>query len=173
MPGLEKIGKGGLGDRDLYFLPLDTPRDVSGQIRLSSPHFACLIVWDAASSPRHEVAAFVRPLISAGGAYFCCWGSACKEVETVIDDVGASPLDESSSVDDPVIMTTSHATEPLSEALEFLLTSAWPHEHYEETLSSSLVISVGNDRWADEIQPALRDPKKFIAEMLEQNENTV
>jgi hypothetical protein len=58
-------------------------------------------------------------------------------------------------------MTTWHDNEPLDETIEFFLNNTNPDPYYEETLKSSLAISIGSAEWASIIRKALENPTKF------------
>lgn len=58
-------------------------------------------------------------------------------------------------------MSTWHDNDLLLEALLFLLSCIWPDEYAEETMGSTIAISIGNPAYAEEIRSAPGDPRAF------------
>ena len=139
--------------RHLFTLELAESVDLPTALDLPSPHFGCMIAWDARGASVDQVSALVDPLIKLGAVYFCVWGPDCERVHDIVD--------ESDPYADTVIMTTWHDKESLEEALWFFLNSTWPDDHFEQTFRAGLAISVGSSSWADAMRVALRDPKGF------------
>jgi hypothetical protein len=148
--------------RQLFSLQLGTAAELPAHIDLRSPHFACLLAWDASRASANSVSALVDRLLRAGTSYFVCWGPDCERVEAIIDEIMAYPGNDFGVPDESVIMTTAHATESLEEALWFFLTSSWPDEHYVDSTRAALAISVGSLAWAGEIAAALDDVRNFV-----------
>ena len=158
---LQERGFDTVMERRLFSLALPTaaPPNLSG---LPAGHFACLLAWDARNASVDLISAFVEPLLRAGASYFVCWGPDCDRVHDIIDEIVSYRNTDFGVPDDSCIMTTSHASEPLPEALWFFLVNSWPEEHYQESTHASLAISIGSDSWAAEIEAALRDPRGFV-----------
>lgn len=76
-------------ERDLFVLELEKPEDFPEQLALSSPRFACLLVWDARESDEVRVGQLARKLLSAGAVYICIWGPDCRRVHEII---GRTPV---------------------------------------------------------------------------------
>jgi hypothetical protein len=131
------------------------------RLDLPSRHFACLLAWDARGSSAETIAAFVEPLLRAGATYFVCWGPDCERVHDIIDEIVCHPGNDLGLIEDSVIMTTWHSSEPLREALWFFLMLSSPDETYESSTQASLAISVGSSAWAAEISEALDHPRAF------------
>jgi hypothetical protein len=51
-----------------------------------------------------------------------------------------------------VIMTTWHDDEPLSEAIWFFVSAAFPDESYEKTCLEWIVVGVGTDQWNESVR---------------------
>lgn len=113
--------------------------------------------------PTDSISAFAQRLLHSGGTYFVCWGPDAERVESIIDALTAYPGNDFGVPDDACIMTTSHDTESLEEALWFFLTSAWPDDHYVDSTRAALAISIGSTKLAQEISAALADVRNFVA----------
>jgi hypothetical protein len=153
---IKYFGKDDLTERELYLLSLDTSINIPKDIQLPSKHFACFIVWDSKNNSIQEISDLAKTLIKNGAAYICIWGNDCQRVEDICDEI-----DSLNSPDDSVIMTTSHKTDPIEEALYFFLTDTHPDEYYESTLSSSLAVVVDNQNNLQIVKDALSNPNQF------------
>ncbi len=161
MTNIEHVGSDPLTERELFLLDLQKPEDLSNDFSMPSAHFACMIAWDSEFATVEQISDLVEPLIKYGGAYFCTWGSGCKRVHDIIDEIDSYTSNDSGSPEDSVIMTTWHDNEPLDEVIEFFLNLTDPHPYYEETLKSSIAISIGSAEWFSIIRNALKNPMKF------------
>ena len=148
--------------RKLFSLRLATAAELPPRVDLQSPHFACLLAWDASHATTESVSALVERLLRSGASYFVCWGPGSERVEDTIDELVADPANDFGVPDESVIMTTSHASEPLEEALWFLLRSSWPEEHYVDSTRAALAISIGSLAWAQEISATFDDLQGFV-----------
>jgi len=149
-------------ERRLFSLALRNPAALPRLTELPDGHFACLLAWDARGASVDAISAFVEPLLRAGASYFVCWGDDCERVHDIIDEIVSYPENDFGVPDDSCIMTTWHTSEPLIEAIRFLLVNSWPDEHYQDSTRASLAISVGSDSWPAEIEEALGDPMGFV-----------
>ena len=152
--------------RELFSMQLASSAELPVRIELPSAHFACFVAWDASRAPTDSVAELAGRLLRSGASYFVCWGPDSERVEGIIDEVTAHPGSDLGVPDDSCIMTTSHSTESLEEALWFLLRSAWPDDHYVESTRATLAVSIGSLTWAQEISAALDDVRSFTANVL-------
>lgn len=157
-----KHGLDRLSGRQLFSLALASPSEMPARINVPSSNFACLVAWDAHDATAQEIAALVEPLLRSGASYFVCWGPDCRRVHDIVDEVVTTPENQFGVPEDSCIMTTWHESEPLTEALWFFLTSAYPEAHYQESTQSALAISVGSKPWAEQIGAALADPSAFV-----------
>ena len=148
--------------RDLYFVNLLRPENISNNLALSSPHYLCFIAWDSEDTPKDEISDFVTPLFMSGCVYFCLWGSGCKRMHDIIDEIHESI----GSHDDSVIMTTWHDDEPIEDAIFFFLNSTCEDEKYESTTNSSLAIVIGSNNYTETVRGALKDPFTFTKTVL-------
>ncbi len=159
---IKYYGKDDLTERDLFLLPLKSSLDIPKEFHLPSKHFACFLVWDSQNNSIQEISELIETLVKNGVAYFCAWGNDCERLEDVCDKIGLL-----NSPNDSVIMTTSHKNESIEETLYFFLTDTHPDKYYELTLSSSLVIVIGNNDKLQMIENALSNPKLFSKNILD------
>jgi hypothetical protein len=147
--------------RELFSLQLASAAELPMRVDLPSKHFACFLAWDASRALTDSVSQLAERLLHSGASYIVCWGPDSERVEAIVDEITAStsafgmPADSS-------IMTSSHSTEDLDEALWFFLTSSWPDEHYVDSTRAALAISIGSLQWAHEISAALADVRTFV-----------
>ncbi len=156
-----------VNDRQLYLLDLHSSDEIPTTFDLGSPHFGCILVWDASRSNTQEVVSVVQPLIDAGCVYFCCWGPSCEWVHDTIDT--CDPYFESTGA---VIMTTWHERDPLEEALWFFLNTMWPDPAFENSFQSSIAVIIGSKDWATTVRAALQNPETFTNAWLDRDEVT-
>jgi hypothetical protein len=155
---IEKCAFDDATNRQLFTLELSAPNEITS-VDVGSPHFCCLIAWDASQSSVEEVSALIDPLIKAGCVYFVCWGPSCEWVHDIIDE--SDPYTES------IIMTTWHSNESLEEAIWYFLNVTWPDKEFEETFRASLGLTVGSTEWASKVKTALLDPRAFSTMVFE------
>ncbi len=167
MTSLESFGSDSISERELFVLELATPGELE-QISSPSEHFACLIAWDAPDVSSEEIEQFARRLVEAGVSYVCCWGNDCERIHDIFDEVDLEP--NIGSPEGQTLMTTWHDDEPLSEAICFLLRTAWPDEYAEDTTNSSIAISIGSGIYAEEMRSAFKDPRAFSSLILERED---
>ena len=158
MMNIEKISNDSVSGRDLYFVSLLCPEDISNEITLSSANFVCLIAWDSENASKEDISNLVVPLIKSGCSYFCTWGAGCERLHDIIDDI---ILDLNVVPEISVIMTTWHYDDSLEDALFFFLNVTWVDEYYEDTTNSSLAISINSNEQAIIIKNAVKDPRGF------------
>lgn len=162
---IEKLSADPETERELHFLELDDPSQLPMEISLSTRHFACFVAWEADDVQVEDVMRIAEILLSAGGAVFGCWGSGCRRIQEIIDEIDSDPFREKDVPDDAVIMTSWHEDESLEDALWFFLNESTPDTHFEETLGSSLAISIGAPESAAKIRAALERPREFSTEL--------
>jgi hypothetical protein len=139
----------GLG-REVFVLSLPAVSSTAS-LKLSSPHFACLVACDCTALDGAQLITFGKWLINQGASYVCAWGMRCQDMEDAVDQA-AVEIEIESGAERPVVMTTSHPDDSLDEALEFLSKSAWPDEDYLSKTSSTVAIAIGNAAWAEEMR---------------------
>ena len=138
--------------------------DIPVRIEMPSPRFVCLVAMDATLNSQDELAALAKKLLSSGAVYVCAWGPGCDAVGFAVDleYIGPNPP----PVMDKVVMTTTHSTDLLEDAIWFALNCAWPDEAYWDGCDSMLGLVVGNTNWATEVRTALEDPRRFTASVV-------
>jgi len=158
---MDKIGRGGMGERSLFVLEAASPDDIPAGILMPGQHFVCLLAWDARGATVAELTAVAGRLLRAGCAYAVCWGPECERVHLAFDlaDIEWRP-------DGPWAVTTGHARDPLADAIWFALFCARPDAAFEETCGSVLGVAVGSAGWAAELRAAFAAPSEFDARHL-------
>jgi hypothetical protein len=147
--------------RELFSLQLASAAELPSRIDLPSRHFACFLAWDASHALTESVSQLAARLLRSGASYFVCWGPDSERVEGMVDEIAASGQDFGVP-GDSCIMTSSHGSEDLDEALWFFLSSSWPDDHYVDSTRAALAISIGSLQWAQEISAALSNVRTFV-----------
>ena len=126
--------------------------------RLSLPgkRFACLVACDVSSSSEDDLQLFAHNLIEQGVAYVCAWGPGCRKMEVAVDHA-----DHVETIEQPVILTTSHENKAIDEALWYLFWCAYPDKAYIEECRSALVIVVANESLHAHVRMRLSDPQSL------------
>lgn len=146
--------------RNLLSLYVDHAADLPNSIDVGSPRFACLLLWDSTEAAADEITGLIHWCLRAGASYVMCWGPGCERVDALVDEILCDPSKEFSTAGH--VMTTSHADQPISEAIWFLLRLSWPDDTSFEDTRASLAITVGHRAWADEVDEAFADPDAFV-----------
>jgi hypothetical protein len=170
MPETVKRGYEVATERDLYTLTLRSADQLTGDLQLRTPRFACLLAWDVAGTPDDVIAQVADRLLSSGAVWFTSWGSGCARVHDVIDRRAA---ETGRNGDDRVIMTTWLADAPLTEALWDFLHGSIPDESFQQGCGAGLAITIGMpDSTVAEIAEALADSKGWTQRLLEREKDT-
>jgi hypothetical protein len=85
-------------------------------------------------------------LVARGGVYVVAWGAGSSNFEDIVDETA---IEQGLSSESAVIMTTSHADEQLTEALEFAVYSTVPDEAYGSA-DCVVLLFIGNVNWYNE-----------------------
>jgi len=166
MDAIRRAGYESTTERSLYTLGVAEPLDVVGIKEFPTSHFACFIAWDALQSSKALVTSVVERLLYAGATYICAWGPGCNGVHDVADEARESQCGGADDRAHPVVMTTSHASDSLQDALWVFLFLTFPDERFEEPTRSGLAITIGNSVWEEQIRQALQDPAAFAGRAL-------
>lgn len=159
---LEYLGREAKSSRDMYVIDAAGPDDIPAEVNVAGPLFVCFLAWDAEHATIETIDVVARRLLAAGCVYICCWGSRCSLVHDVFDSVSIERGSEA-----PVIMSTWHERESLSDAIWFALFAANPDDSFSEHCGSVLAVSVGRPSYAKELREALADPGTFSQEVIE------
>jgi hypothetical protein len=156
MPTVQKRGHAEFGDRDLYTLDLRHYKLPPGAFSAITGHFIACLAMDGSEATDAELKTLAAGLIQAGCSYICCWGPDCERVHDLIDreDLELHPAG-------PWKMTTWQNDVHLSEALWFVLNSAWPDAAFEDTTHAVVGIAIGNPGWSAQMEAAFSDPLRF------------
>lgn len=125
--------------RQLVLLEADSPADLQNWPTLPSPHFVCLVVWDAPPRPG-LLLGLAQKVLDAGAVYVCAFGDGCERVHDAVDEIIVS--DNREPDDEHAIMTTWHANESLDDALWYAMFTANPPAAYESTCRATVVLAI-------------------------------
>jgi hypothetical protein len=150
-------------ERDLFVLELEKPEDFPEQLALSSPRFACLLVWDARESDEVRVGQLARKLLSAGAVYICIWGPDCQRIHEII---GRTQIAAAPAPVGRVAVTSGDAQVPLAEAVWDVLYGSVPDEAFAASCGSTVGITIGLPARAAEVRAAFTDPIGFNARLV-------
>jgi hypothetical protein len=138
--------------RELFLLAVHSWEDWPRDLALPSQHFCLLIVGDAATASDEAIGSLASAALDGGCVYVCAWGPRCERLHTSFDERIADRYMAAETPNGLGVMTTSHETETLDEALDFLTESAWPDDAFADTCRSALVAVVGNADWVNSIR---------------------
>ena len=150
------IGHEPVFNRQIWLLQLRELRAAFDCSQLRPQKFSCLCVIKVAAASTDEVSGFCRRLIELGCGYFCAWGQDCERVHDIMDEliVGDNPPDTYIGC----LMTTWHAKESLSDAINYFLTCTVPDDEYApDGCAHGLVVEVGSPEWATGVEKLLRE----------------
>jgi DNA-binding PadR family transcriptional regulator len=146
-----------LHERSLHVLEAASVEELPARIALGSRYFSALICADFGQLEEETQFALARTLVESGCIYACTWGPDCERFHDVIDWVCAAP-------EVPLVMTTWHDKDSLTETIWFLLNCATIAD--AETAGdcrAKLGLVLDNPEWAREIRDAFRAPEAFNA----------
>ena len=135
--------------KSLFFCPCEDFEGLATEVRSNSPHFGLFIAADASKVSNERVRAVANVLIGRGLAWLCTWGPDCEKVH---DDFDSAAVLADPECKRGVIMTTWHDDEPLSEAIWFFVSAAFPDKSYEKTCLEWIVAGVGTDQWNENVR---------------------
>jgi len=135
----------------------------SGEIDLPRIPFVLLVAASKSRAEPADLGRFAEGVIEAGVAYVCCWGEQADSLETAFD-LRAVERDITLGREHPLIMTTCHENEPLSEAAWFWLHTAWPAPEHGEGPFPHVAICVGDEPSAERLLEWTRDPPSLDRE---------
>lgn len=147
-------------ERELFVLEIPDATKLPA-LRLPSPRFVCLLLWDVEKASDKMLTHVANWLLNNGAVYVCSRGNECERVHDAIDtvDISRNP----SCV--PVVMTTWHRNELLDDAVYFALDTAWPDEGYANDCRSVLAVCIDNAEIAETVRTAFADSRGFRARM--------
>ena len=148
--------------RRLFSIAVSSPTELPPRLDLPPGRFVCLLAWDARGASAEEVSAVIDPLIRAGASCFVCWGPDCERVHDIIDEMISAPDNDYGVPEGACIMTTWHDSEPLCDAIRFVLRCAFPNDFFHDSTDAALAISVASSAWTAEIAEAFDRPGDFV-----------
>jgi ribosomal protein L12E/L44/L45/RPP1/RPP2 len=142
----------------MCLLELDTLEDWPENLKLpKSRHFVLFLALDAKGIADDDVTAFAGKLLDQGMVYLSSWGRDAERVHDLAEEASADWNPDSDA--DDAVLSEWHEGEPLSEALWFSVGSAVPANDFENSCAVTLVASIGNPDWAEQLREWLEDPE--------------
>ena len=77
---MDEVGRDEVTGRPLFVVSAATPDDIPASLPVPSPHFVCLLAWDARGVSAVDVGSVAERLLRAGCAYAVCWGPDCERL---------------------------------------------------------------------------------------------
>jgi hypothetical protein len=106
------------------------------------------------------LSAFAEAALAQGMVYFCAWGPSCEKFEDIVDEAVEGDGSVGGQYEGPgqsdVIMTTSHKTDTLDEALDFFMEWAIPTDGFAPDSDYWVAVTVGNSNWAASVAKRMR-----------------
>lgn len=167
----ELIARNDVSDRDVFLLSAPSISAVSSNLNLSSKYFGVLFACDAREIEDAIVYSLARSLLADGMRYFCSWGRDCERVHDLVDDVIIENVPD--ETEDSVIITMWFDEKSLDEALWQFLYVAFPAKVYEKECQTELVLVIGNDEWARQINARLSDLTRLNRDVAGEDEDDV
>jgi hypothetical protein len=129
-------------------------------LHIPSKRFRLFVAADVSRSSVEALSTFAEAALAQGMVYFCAWGPSCEKFEDIVDEIAAGDGSDGSRYEGPtqndVIMTTSHKTETLDEALDFFVEWAVPTDGFATNSDYWIAVTVGNASWASFVSERLR-----------------
>ena len=152
---------------EVFALHAESLREAAAKLSLPTQSFIALIACDSDQLAVKEIGEYAIGLMEQGATYICCWGKGCERFHDIIDEIWVvREMDGKygAVAKDSTLMTTWHNDESLDEALWFLLSSAWPPDGEIESCST-VVITIGNESWANSVTSRLENMEQFQKEI--------
>jgi hypothetical protein len=146
-------------NKRFYLCVCDSWDSISTELQPSSKHFGLLIASDAGCVPNEVLIRVARKVYEKGLGYLCAWGPDCSRVEDIFDGVDVeNELDGKTQLgSDDVLMTTSHESDSLPEAVWFFANCAWPTKYYSSDCTDWIVAIVKNSEWESTVRTKLAE----------------
>jgi hypothetical protein len=162
MAAVEKLRKHPESGRVQFLLEIDSLDDWPEEIALpKSPHFVLFLACDPGELSDDDLSAVAKKALEQGAVYVSAWGGDAERVHDVFDQV-ETDLRPDSTADD-VVLSEWHDGEPLSAALLYAVSTAWPAAAYEETCKATLAVVVGDPDAAEQVRGWMKDPSSLDA----------
>jgi hypothetical protein len=123
-------------------------------VAVPSAPFVLFLAGDTTNAVPEHLFEVARTLLSSGAVYVMCWGPGCEVAEEIVDEAIAG---DGGNTSFHHVMTTAHADEALSDALEFATTLAIPDNSFADDTRTVLVAFAGNVNCYNEGHNCLED----------------
>jgi hypothetical protein len=127
--------------------------------------YVLFTAFDAGSITDDQLDAFAESMLRSGCAYSCAWGVDAGRVEEAFDQVAMNAELAGEPFVEEVLMTTSHESEALDEALWFAVFDARPARG-----DAHAVVALCDPEHLAHVEERLADTKRWSDEVLEQDE---
>ena len=159
---VEKFRKHPESGRTMHFLELDSLEDWPERLAVGkSKHFVLFLALSAEELDDDEVAALAARCLEQGMVYLSVWGDQSERIHDLFEEASAERDPDADA--DTVVLSEWHDEEPLSQAVLYAVSSAWPASTYEKTCTATLVVVVGNPDAADQVRGWLKAPSRLAA----------
>jgi len=159
---IEKFRKHPESGRTMHFLELDSVEDWPERVALpKSPHFVLFLALGGEELADDDVTALAERCLEQGMVYLSVWGPESERVHDLFEEAAAERDPDADA--DTVVLSEWHDEEPLSQAVLYAVSSAWPASAYEKTCAATLVVVVGNPDAADQVRGWLKAPSRLDA----------
>ena len=159
---VEKFRKHPECGRTMHFLELDSVEDWPEKLALGkSKHFVLFLALGGEELDDDDVEALAKRCFDQGAVYLSVWGDDSERVHDLFEE-GAAERDPDADAD-TVLLSEWHDEEPLSQAVLYAVSSAYPAAAYEKTCGATLVVVVGNPDAADQVRGWLKAPSRLAS----------
>jgi hypothetical protein len=159
---VEKFRKHPECGRTMHFLELDSVEDWPEKLALGkSKHFVLFLALSAEELDDDDVEALAKRCFEQGMVYLSVWGNDSERVHDLFEEAAAEHDPDADA--DTVLLSEWHDEEPLSQAVLYAVSSAYPAAAYEKTCGATLVVVVGNPDAADQVRGWLKAPSRLAS----------
>jgi hypothetical protein len=154
-------------ERDLCVAELADGQRAELELPSSLKPFVLFTAFDASSLTDDQLGSFATSMLEAGCAYVCAWGVDARRVEDAFDWVAVNAELAGKPFVEEVMMTTSHESESLDDALWFAVFTAWPAAG-----EAHAVVALCTAEHFAEVETRLADSKRWSDEILQRDEGS-
>ena len=129
--------------------------------------FVLFTAFDASRMTDEQLDAFAESMLRSGCAYACAWGVDAGRVEDAFDRVAMNAELAGKPLVEEVLMTTSHESESLDDALWFAVFDACPAKG-----DAHAVVALCAAEHLAHVEARLADTERWSDEVLERDEES-
>jgi hypothetical protein len=116
--------------------------------------FVLFVGANANADDEGDIHTFATDAVNAGCAYVCTWGEGCSWVHDLFDLASIAA--------DRFVMSSWHASEPLSEALYFALFDAWPDDEAFPDATTAPIILAVEEPWLTQVRQLVANQEELV-----------